>query len=35
MKRSYRPRKESGHFYELKGMLRCVCCGLLMTGYTG
>lgn len=34
MKRSYRPRKESEHFYELRGMLRCVCCGLLMTGYS-
>jgi site-specific DNA recombinase len=34
LKRSCRPRKESKHFYELRGMLRCTCCGLLMTGYS-
>jgi len=34
LKRSYRSRKESKHLYELGGMLRCVCCGLLRTGYS-
>jgi hypothetical protein len=34
LKRSFRPRKESKHFYEVRGMLRCTCCGLLMTGYS-
>lgn len=32
--RAYRPRKQSRHFYELRGMLRCSCCGLVMSGYS-
>ncbi len=34
LKRSYHPRKESKYFYELRGMLRCACCGTLTTGYS-
>lgn len=31
---AYRPRKDSKHFYELRGMLYCSCCGLVMSGYS-
>ena len=31
---AHRPRRDSKHFYELRGMLRCSCCGLLMSGYS-
>ncbi len=32
--RAYRPRKESRFDYELRGMVRCACCGTLMNGYS-
>lgn len=31
---SYRPRKTSKFDYELRGMVRCACCGTLMNGYS-
>ncbi len=32
--KSYRPRRASRFDYELRGMVRCACCGLLMNGYS-
>ncbi len=32
--RAYRPRKVSRFDYELRGMVRCACCGTLMNGYS-
>ena len=32
--RAYRPRKASVYDYELRGMVRCACCGTLMNGYS-
>ena len=32
--RAYHPRKQSRFDYELRGMIRCACCGTLMNGYS-
>ncbi|MDQ3303569.1 MAG: recombinase family protein, partial [Actinomycetota bacterium] len=32
--RAYRPRKASKFDYELRGMVRCACCGLVLNGYS-